>query len=164
MKKLHFLTIFFLLAAVSVSLTSCDFPFLNEPELNRDDEGLTLTEWIEPYHELNGSIESAKDYMASNLPRFELASEGSVNGTTTSLIYTPKDMRSAAWTYSFYNKKFMSAICSEYTVNLDLVVKCLKEKYIQEEVSTTGPNMPKILYRFTNEKKNLTIELVEVTK
>ena len=160
MKKLHLLSLFFLLAAVSVAFTSCDSN--DEPSMNEDTDH-RLTEWVEPYAVMKGSPDDARSYMAANQPRYVFASDED-KSSTTAIAYKAKDNHSMGIVYGFMNGGLYTVISSEFTVNLDLVVNCLQKKYIQIEVLPEDSYGLKCLYKFTNEQKNMEIKLYENSK
>ena len=160
MKKIHLLSIFFLLAAVSVALSSCGSS--DEPSMT-DDTDHRLTEWIEPYVVMRGSVDDAKAYMSAYQPRFVLSSVNDYNNSC-SLIYEAKDKHNLMLSYSFLNGGLYSVIDAEYAVNLDLILDCLKKKYLMTSVTPDDTSALKCLYKFTNEQKTLEIKIVEVSK
>lgn len=155
MRKLNLLTLFALLAAVSVAFTSCGFG--DEPSFN-DVSDYKLTEWVEPYANLSGSINDVKAYMSAKQPRYELALEKNNNGIAV-LLYVVNGKHTAAINYSFLEGKLQGVTVSEFMVNLDLVVNCLKKKYIMNTVSPEDSVGVQCLYKFTNEQGTLEIKL-----
>ena len=126
MKKLHLLSIFLLLAAVSVALTSCDSN--DEPSMV-EDSGVKLTEWVEPCTKLGASFDEVKDYMAKNMPRYKLVNEQKFSATGGYLEYATEGENNISILYTISLGGLHNVSMDEYGINRDVVHKVLNSKY-----------------------------------
>lgn len=160
MKKLFYSASILLMMAIPVITTSCsseDDDFMNESQLNKP----TITNWVEPYHEKDGTVNETKAYMSVSMGRYELTGENSNLGSIQLRYSTGVNDEGVLYSFTKHTGSLYSIIDTELVVNGDIIFKYLNDKY--DEVPGAYKNEARLQYTFTNQDKSMVITTVRVS-
>lgn len=160
MKKLFYSASILLMMAIPVIITSCsseDDDSMNESPLNKP----TITHWVEPYHEKDGTVNETKAYMSAFMGRYELTGENSNSGSIQLRYSTGVNDEGVLYSFAKNTGILYSVIDTELVVNSEIIFKYLNEKY--DEVLGAYKNDARLQYTFTNYDKSVVITTVRVS-
>lgn len=113
-----------------------------------------ITEWVEPYHLMNGSMEDVKHYMSSAMPEYVLTKEEHIS--VSSLLVYQFDSTPVGIVYSFdpITGGLFSVVSTIHTANWNLVHECIESHYINLETDQDESVFDQV---FTDEKHSFLI-------
>ena len=156
MKKYFSFAIASLLMAAPMFLSSCG----DDDDLFPDDvQDEVMTEWIEPYHEKNSTLDDVKAYMASSMKNHHLVKE-THSAENVQLAYSTSDMNvGVLYSFSTVSGTLYSVIDTELTVNSPVVIDYLLKHY-----SLVSSNKASLQYCFTTQDKSMVITTVKISE
>lgn len=153
MKKILSLAIVSMLMA-PVFLSSC-----SNDDVLPDDHEQVMTEWIEPFHVKDASVEEVKSYMASAMKSHRLVAENTT-ADNIQLAYAISNTNvGVLYSFSKLTGSLYSVIDTEFSANSDLIINRLMENY-----TLVSSDKASLQYLFTTSDKSMVISTVKVSE
>ena len=156
MKKTIFFAIFFVMMAVPVLLTSCGdddlIPEVQEP---------TMTEWVEPYHVPDSSMDDVKAYMTASMGSYSLVGEYE-SAAAYQLTYSSWVSNvGVLYSFSKVTNQLYSVVATELCVNKTVIMDYLNSHY--DSLSGYTPDAQNIRYMFTSKDKSVVVSTEKIS-
>ena len=153
MKKILSLAIVSMLMA-PVFLSSC-----SNDDVLPDDQEQVMTEWIEPFHVKDASVEDVKSYMASTMKSHRLVAENTTADNIQLVYATSNTNVGVLYSFSKLTGTLYSVIDTELTANSALIINRLIENYM-----LVSSDKASLQYLFTTPDKSMVISTVKVSE
>ena len=152
MKKFFSLAIISMLMA-PVLLCSC-----SDDDIVPEDQEQVMTEWIEPYHVKDASVDEVKSYMASSMKNHRLIAE-STTAENIQLAYATSNTNvGVLYSFSKLTGSLYSVIDTELTTNSTVIINFLRDHY-----NLVSSDKSSLQYCFATQDKSMVITTVKVS-
>ena len=154
MKKYFSIAVFTIMMAAPMCLISCG----DDDLVPDDNQEQVMTEWTEPFHVKNSSVEEVKAYMASSMKSHRLVAENATADNIQLAYSTSNANVGVLYSFSTLTGQLYSIIDTELTVNSPVVLSFLQNHY-----SVISSDKPSLQYCFTTPDRSMVITTVKVS-
>ena len=150
---------FFSLAIISMLMAPLFLSSCSNDDLLPEDKEQVMTEWIEPCHVKDASVDEVKSYMATSMKSHRLVSENTTADNIQLAYATSNANVGVLYSFSKLTGLLYSVIDTELLANSSVVIDRLQDNY-----TLVSSDKASLQYLFTTPDKSMVITTVKVSE